>query len=91
LCFGAKKKEMASALEKDRGSNDVRDEKLEAQDHGYLDGVQTNANDPIPDPDAGLSSEERAAIVSCDTFSSRFTLSNPNPRTANCFGSWIGI
>lgn len=50
-------------MEKERGSNDVNDEKLEAQDREYLDSVQTNAIDPIPDPDAGLSAEERAEIV----------------------------
>jgi hypothetical protein len=58
---------MASALEKDRGSNEVSNEKLEAQNREYLNGVQTNTNDPIPDPDAGLSAEERAAIVSFAT------------------------
>ncbi|KAF1971395.1 MFS nicotinic acid transporter-like protein Tna1 [Bimuria novae-zelandiae CBS 107.79] len=51
---------MASAMEKERYSNDVSDGKLEGQKREYLDAQQTN--DPIPDPDAGLSPEERAAI-----------------------------
>lgn len=63
LGFVAKKIDMASAMEKERGSNDVSDEKLEAQKRDYLDDAQAHTNDPIPDPDAGLSAEERAAIV----------------------------
>lgn len=61
--FGAKGTSMASAMEKERGSNDVSDEKLEAQKCEYVDAIHIHANDPIPDPDAGLSAEERAAIV----------------------------
>ncbi|OAG00336.1 MFS nicotinic acid transporter-like protein Tna1 [Paraphaeosphaeria sporulosa] len=53
---------MASAMEKERASNDISDEKLEAQNREYLDAVQTHTNDPIPDPDAGLSAEERAVL-----------------------------
>ena len=55
---------MASGMEKERYSHDPSDEKLEAQRRDHLDSVM-QANDPIPDPDAGLSAEERAAIVRC--------------------------
>lgn len=53
---------MASAMEKERYSHDPSDEKLEAQRRDDVDAMM-QANDPIPDPDAGLSAEERAAIV----------------------------
>lgn len=53
---------MASAMDKERYSNDPSDEKLEAQSREQVKSYQ-DTNDPIPDPDIGLSAEERAAIV----------------------------
>lgn len=48
-------------MDKERYSNDPSDEKLEAQSREQVKSYQ-DTNDPIPDPDIGLSAEERAAI-----------------------------
>ena len=68
---------MAASMEKGRDLSD--DEKIPDREHTYY-----QTRDDIPDPDAGLSEEERAAHVRC-------LLRSLLTSTHNCAGSQTAL